>query len=45
MKKLLAIVLASIVLGGVAGYGVYAKACELNGGKCCGRCQLPPQPK
>ncbi len=42
MKRLLAIALASLVLGGVVGYGVYAKACEMNGGKCCGQCPLPP---
>ena len=45
MKKLFVILLASVVLGGAAGYGVYAKACEMNGGKCCGYCKLPPEQK
>ncbi len=45
MKKAVLILLAAVVLGGAMGYGVYAKACEMNGGKCCGRCNLPPQSK
>ena len=45
MKKLVTIVLAALLIGGGAGYAAYAKACEMNGGKCCGRCELPPNPR
>jgi len=42
MKRLLAIVVVSLLLGGAIGYGVYAKACEMKGGTCCGQCPVPP---
>ena len=45
MKKAILIALVALVLGGTAGYVVYAKACAMNGGKCCGRCEQPPDPR
>ena len=45
MKKVVVMVLAALLIGGMAGYTAYAKACEMNGGKCCGRCPLPPESK
>lgn len=38
MEKWIAMLTLVALLGGTVGYVVYAKACDMNDGKCCGRC-------
>lgn len=38
MKKWVVMLTVAALLGGTVGYVAYTKACEMNGGKCCGEC-------
>lgn len=40
MKRWIAMLAVAALLGGTVGYVTYAKACEANGGKCCGECPV-----
>lgn len=43
MKLWIVILVIAALVGGAIGYATYAKACQANGGKCCGEC--PPEKK
>lgn len=38
MKMWIVILVIAALVGDAIGYVAYARACQVNGGKCCGEC-------